>query len=530
MIEGGGGAAEDAKVKMLGSKADKVSLVLADSMSEAAQGGSRDGWEGGGAAEVGAAEAGAADKGPEGRDVGAHGTAAGSVVDIEAAGAAGGSQAGTPAQAGKLRKSPKGLTFWQGLMISLNYNLGFSVLLFPFMIASAGWVGYAILFGACFVTFTTARFIATMMVEYPRIHTYSDLGKMAARVQFRGSRRAENIVLGAFRVFQTVELFMYLLFAVVSVQEALLLLVPNMAPAVAAGCTYAMIGAMIISTLSARALAVAGTLGVVTFFLTLGLLVTASLTHIGRADVSANVASMYTLNSDLKRFFGAYGGILLLFSGHAVYPSVFNALEDRANCMRVVNWTYICMMAFCIVPSMLAILAFGPHAMTDLPTGYLEYDEQLNIIGQVFLITKMVTGAGPIMYPIIIEVSVLATKRLNRPTRPIEQPLSPGLQSNGEIERRPSIDSETETTARMRLVVGFCVVSLSMLLGLVLPSLSFVVSLTSALFAVALCLTLPSLTFICTVPFEKDPWQVGLAYFLLVGGFASSVMAFYAIV
>jgi MFS family permease len=26
------------------------------------------------------------------------------------------------------------------------------------------------------------------------------------------------------------------------------------------------------------------------------------------------------------------GGILLLFSGHAVYPSVFNALEDRANC------------------------------------------------------------------------------------------------------------------------------------------------------------------------------------------------------
>ena len=49
---------------------------------------------------------------------------------------------------GKLRQSFKGLSFLQALMISLNYNLGFSV-------ASAGWVGYAILSGACFVTLTT---------------------------------------------------------------------------------------------------------------------------------------------------------------------------------------------------------------------------------------------------------------------------------------------------------------------------------------------------------------------------------------
>ena len=143
---------------------------------------------------------------------------------------------------GKLRQSFKGLSFLQALMISLNYNLGFSVLLFPYMIASAGWVGYAILIGACFVTLTTARFIATLMVEFPCIHTYSDLGKMAARVQFHGSRRAENIVVGAFRVFQSMELFMYLLCSVVAVPEALLLLsphnVPSMASAVATGCAY----------------------------------------------------------------------------------------------------------------------------------------------------------------------------------------------------------------------------------------------------------------------------------------------------
>ncbi len=523
MLEGGAPDGGAAAGKMLGLSG--TSVVLSESFYAEPQGAEAVQDQGA------SGDKGAPGQGPEGGAAGAHTAAAGAVVDIEAAGGAGGSLPSTPAAAGKLRKAPsKGLSFMQGLMISLNYNLGFSVLLFPFMIASAGWVGYAILFGACFVTFTTARFIATMMVEYPRIHTYSDLGKMAARVQFRGSRRAENIVLGAFRVFQSVELFMYLLFAVVAVQEALLLLAPSMATGVATGCTYAMIGAMILSTLSARALSVAGTLGVATFFLTMGVLVTASMTHLGRADVSANVASMYVVNSNLKRFFGAYGGILLLFSGHAVYPSVFNALEDRANCMRVVNWTYIFVVAFCIVPSILAILAFGPGAMKDLPTGYLEYDALLNTVGQVFLITKMVTGSGPIMYPIIIEVSVLATKRLNRPTRPIEQPLSPGLQSNGEIERRPSIDSETETSARMRLVVGFCVVSLAMLLGQVLPSLSFVVSLTGALFAVALCLTLPSLTFILTVPFEKDPWQVRLAYLLLFGGCASTFMAFYAIV
>jgi hypothetical protein len=434
-----------------------------------------------------------------------------------------------------------GLTFVQALLISLNFNLGFAVLLFPYMLATAGWTGYVMLALGCFVTLFTAKFLAVMMVRMPAIETFSDIGLYAARKASGGSRRVERVAMASFALFQTLELFGYLLFGVVSVQGALVLLIPGMTRTVAFVLTAGAFALMVLPTLSPRALSYAGSVGVAAFFLTLGVLMASGVERLAReaqraaAHAAAHVDDMPFANAELRHVFGMYGGILLLFSGHAVYPSIFNDLADRNDCDRVVNWTFAGMMVFCVLPSLLAVLAFGPAviAATDLPTGYLPAGTLANSLGQVFLIIKMTSAAGVQMYPIIIEgarfvQAVIVGRRRGARSS------STGSGQGGATETRPE-PSESQAAAERRpsatvhLGVGMLVVALAMLMGHVLKTVHFIMSLNGALFAVALCLTLPSICFLVLVPRKDEPYKVPLAWLLFGLGIVSCGLVLYSL-
>jgi hypothetical protein len=125
-----------------------------------------------------------------------------------------------------------GLTFVQGLLISLNFNLGFSALMFPIMVATAGWIS-TLLLACAFVTLMTAKFLAIRMNRMPEVKTFSDIGLYAARKASGGSKRDEGVAKVALALFQSFNLFFCLLFGVVSVQGALVLLVPKLSAIVA---------------------------------------------------------------------------------------------------------------------------------------------------------------------------------------------------------------------------------------------------------------------------------------------------------
>ncbi len=457
--------------------------------------------------------------------------------------------AGSPAHSLASGKRGKrvGLTFVQALLISLNFNLGFAVLLFPFMLTTAGWTGYVMLALGCFVTLFTAKFLAVMMVRIPAIETFSDIGLYAARKVSGGSRRAERLAMASLALFQTLELFGYLLFGVVSVQGALMLLIPGMTRTLAFVLTAGTFALMVLPTLSPRALSYAGSVGVAAFFLTLGVLMASGVERLARdaQRAAAHVDDMPFASAELRNVFGMYGGILLLFSGHAVYPSIFNDLVDRNDCDRVVNWTFAGMMVFCILPSMLAVLAFGPAAIaaTDIPTGYLPAGTLANSLGQVFLIIKMTSAAGVQMYPIIIEGAraVQAAIVGRRHRRPAARSSSSGGgnggggdSQGGAAETRPAASEsqamdELRPSAAVHVGVGMLVVALAMLMGHMLKTVHFIMSLNGALFAVALCLTLPSICFVILVPRKDEPFKVPLAWLLFGLGIVSCGLVLYSL-
>ncbi len=420
-----------------------------------------------------------------------------------------------------------GLTFVQGLLISLNFNLGFSALMFPFMVATSGWIGYFLLLACAFVTLMTAKFLAIIMIRMPEVKTFSDIGLYAARKASGGSKRAEGVAKVALALFQSLNLFFCLLFGVVSVQGALVLLVPGLSASVAFAITAVTFALMVLTTLSPRALSWGGSAGVAAYFLTLFVLMGSGVEQLAVDPqlASEHAAEMVWANEQLRQIFGMYGGILLLFAGHPVYPSVFNDLADRADANRVVNWTFAGLIAFCVVPSLLAVLAFGPEAIAavDLPTGYLPAGTIANALGQVFLIIKMTCAAGVQMYPIIIECSggIQAAIVARRRRRLDDASHRTAADCCEQAESNVSEDDELQPSRALHLGVGICVVALALLMGYVMGSIELIMSLNGALFAVALCLTIPSICFVVLVPRKDEPFKVPLAWALFVLGVVS---------
>ena len=420
-----------------------------------------------------------------------------------------------------------GLTFVQGLLISLNFNLGFSALMFPFMVATSGWMGYFLLLACAFVTLMTAKFLAIIMVRMPGIKTFSDIGLYAARKASGGSKRAEGAAKVALALFQSLNLFFCLLFGVVSVQGALVLLVPGLSKSVALAITAVTFALMVLPTLSPRALSWGGSAGVAAYFLTLFVLLGSGVEQlvVDPQLAAEHAGEMVWANEQLRQIFGMYGGILLLFAGHPVYPSVFNDLADRKDADRVVNWTFAGLIAFCVVPSLLAVLAFGPAAITavDLPTGYLPAGTVANALGQVFLIVKMTCAAGVQMYPIIIECSrFIQAGIVARRRRRLDDAGDCAAADRGEhAERSLHEDEELRPSTALHLGVGLFIVALALLMGFVMGSIELIMSLNGALFAVALCLTIPSICFVVLVPRKDEPFKVPLAWALVVLGIVS---------
>jgi hypothetical protein len=421
------------------------------------------------------------------------------------------------------------LTFVQGLLISLNFSLGFSALQFPYMVATTGWMGYFLLLACAFVTLMTAKFLAIMMVRMPGIKTFSDIGLYAARKASGGSKRAEGAAKVSLALLQSLNLFFCLLFGVVSVQAAMVLLVPGLRKSVALAITAVTFALMVLPTLSPRALSWGGSAGVAAYFLTLFVLLGSGVQQlVGDPQLAAEHAGeMVWANEQLRKIFSMYGGILLLFAGHPVYPSVFNDLADRKDAGRVVNWTFAGVIAFSVVPSLLAIFAFGPADITavDLPTGYLDAGTVANALGQVFLIAKMTFAAGVQMYPIIMECSrfiqagIVARRRRRRQ---LDIAGHCAAADRGE-HAEPSLheDEELRPSTALHLGVGWFVVALALLTGSVMGSIELIMTLNGALFAVALCLTIPSICFVVLVPRKDEPWKVPLAWALFVLGILS---------
>mmetsp|Transcript_724 Transcript_724/g.1939 ORF Transcript_724/g.1939 Transcript_724/m.1939 type:complete len:527 (-) Transcript_724:143-1723(-) len=420
----------------------------------------------------------------------------------------------------------RGTSLREGLYISLNYNLGFCLLVFPFHFARMGWVGLVAFAGVTAVTWVTAMFIADIMLAHRDVHTYTDMGRKAAYLLTNGSKLADRFVVVLFRSFQMLELFTSMLFCKIAIEEAMLALWPDLSEQAAVVASAALVFAVTPVTLSPRLLARAGSLGIVLSLACLVLLVVSSglkFTAVG----AENLFEIPVTPHSIKAFLGGYGGTIVLLAGHSVYPSLFDDLEDKADMRRLVNYTYLAMVLCCIVIALLVVGSFGPSAIQDLPTGHLDPGTTVNIIGQALIIVKMTFSYGPITYPIINELAII-THGVSISS--FSSPLRAWLSKHG-TSAAPAPPCETKVASppasrATRLFLGALVTFQGVMVALAIPSLAFALSLAGSVLCVSLSLTLPAAVFVVVMP--RAPFR-HLAKLIIVFGVLSSTFSLYAI-
>jgi hypothetical protein len=234
-------------------------------------------------------------------------------------------------------------------------------------------------------------------------------------------------------------------------------------------------------------------------------------------------------------------------------------MADRRQMTKVVDYTSVLVCLFSASLALVVLLSYGAEAIVELPTGYLEPGSTANVVGQVFFISKMVLVFAVILYPIVNELAGALqkqyVKRWVAPAAARRQVAVPDLRLAEASKHRfsgPELSPQEETwvaaekrlstmtlvedppVASMpmlgRLVVGLSVTGLSILAGELVPSLSFIISLTGAVFAVSLAYTLPSLVFLIVMPFADHPVTNVAATLMVMFGLCSSGLALYAIV
>ncbi len=405
------------------------------------------------------------------------GAAAGSEAEAESGA---GATAGAAADASAASASPaaSGLSFWQGLLISVNFTVGIAVLTTPGLAATIGRDAYLIVAATLVLQATTGWLLATIMIREPAIKSFADIAREAARRASGGSLRAETAAVLGLRVFQGTYLFFCCVFVLAIVQETLRALFPalnTLGSALGAGA----LGCVSVAfTLSTKLLSYAGAVGVTALIVFLIALIIGDALAIG-PDAPSKHNEFLAKRADLQTTVATYGSLLLLADGHPLWPSVFNALEDRRHGSTIVTCTVLVVFALVFVITPLAVIAFGVERVADslIPGSYLPMPSV--IFSYVVLLVKVTTQVVCCFYPIITEYGVPALRACK--TRCCAAPAGAPAADKRDNHSRPP------TPVPLHLAVGFSLAVLAVLVGALVPSLHFVMTLSESRVRTPLC-------------------------------------------
>uniref|UniRef100_A0A7S2WNU2 Amino acid transporter transmembrane domain-containing protein n=1 Tax=Mucochytrium quahogii TaxID=96639 RepID=A0A7S2WNU2_9STRA len=448
------------------------------------------------------------------------------------------------------------LSFWQALSTSVNYNLGLAILSFPFQIVQTGTSGVVVVIVACFVCWLTARMLGLVM-RAPHVHSYADIGGYAASHAFSGNDHVEAMATLVIRWFQILELFCYVIYNLKTVSGSFLAL-SNQFESNALllwGVCFAVM-CPVLTLLSPGRLSKCSVFGIFSYLLLVALLVGSNIEKL-IDDPAGFDWPFVTPGTSIWTWLRAYGGIFLLFAGHAVYPSIHENMKKKKEYGAVVDYTFIVLVFIIIGLGALCPCAYG-YQLTELPTGNLIPGSAPNYIGQVLIILKCFCAVPVILYPIVVELSsrvTIASVSNNQQnsnilyTPLLDQDFQNLLSPNGEEEEQhlapisysPFLSSNLQQVQerepnelfkrRVQLVthlISFGVLVVAFGVTVVVPSLEFIMTLVGSLFAIHLAVTLPALCYLFideTVKGRKAlPYQT-----IVVWGIISSVASLIAL-
>jgi len=253
-------------------------------------------------------------------------------------------------------------TFGQAFLNSINILAGVGILSLPFAFLQTGWlVGSAFLLYICIVTNYTGKLIGFFMTKDKRIQTYPDIGRVAF-----GSRVHAMIT-----TVLCIEL-------VASLSMFITLMGDNLHKALGDSswsprnlyitCTLAVLPTCWTSQLSLlSSLSVIGILGsfaVVTALITTGFTAATDLKE-GGSFFSLNLENFVAVGDEAK-FAYAIGLQMVGFAGHAVFPSIFQSLQDKSMFPSILNLVYVICTALYMGMGMIGYLLFTSYTQEEL--------------------------------------------------------------------------------------------------------------------------------------------------------------------
>jgi amino acid permease len=331
------------------------------------------------------------------------------------------------------RLAPKDvkLGFWLSLFTSLNYNLGLALLSFPYQVRLLGWTAFISLAVVCVICWITARQLGMIMRAHSDVHSYADIAGRCVSIAQGGSGgaggRAAMAAAAALRTFQVVELWFYCVYNIVVVHEALQTLgSDSVLPGSATWLAIIAVMLPICLISSPLVLGKVSVVGIAAFFAVALIMLGTSAAELlsrGAGGASSAAAAATASSSATRAWHGqlpsewelwpgdvmtwarSYGSILLLFAGHAVYPSLFeNLAEPHRDYDAVVDYTFAIIAAFLLLLGAVENSAFH-DLIVELPTGFLDTSTPLGAVTQVIIIVKCLAAYPVMASPIVTETA-----------------------------------------------------------------------------------------------------------------------------
>ncbi|TBU48398.1 transmembrane amino acid transporter protein-domain-containing protein [Dichomitus squalens] len=337
-------------------------------------------------------------------------------------------------------------TFTQTLLNAVGALFGIGMLSEPFAFACAGWIGGTILIiGYGLVSCYTAKILARIVLEDPRIRSYADIGRKAF-----GPRSMPLISL----IFG-LELFTVTVALVTLYADSLLI------PAV---------------LLPLSVLSYASIIGIFSLMAIMGIILFDGFTKFDSPGSLWSPADT-SLGIDSYRELGiAFGLFMAGFAGHAIIPTLAKDMADPSRFDEMIDWAFI--------------IATGIYGLLGV-TGYIMFG---NAVSDEFSMDLMKYNAHPALNSIALWGLVLTPlSKFALTSRPLNITIEMflGIDAGSDLAPSAAAPAAHKTKAVLVAVERMVLALLAVAVSILVPQFASVMAVLGATFSFLLCIIGP---------------------------------------
>ncbi|KAI9062988.1 hypothetical protein FKP32DRAFT_1628555 [Trametes sanguinea] len=289
-------------------------------------------------------------------------------------------------------------TFAQTLLNAVAVLFGIGMLSEPLAFAYAGWIGGSLLIiGYGYISCYTAKILAHIVLEDPRIRSYADIGRKAF------GPRSSPLISAIFGL----ELFTVCVALVTLYADSLYAVIPTYS-----ANTYKLIGLAIFIPavmLPLSILSYASIIGIFSLIGIIGIILFDGFTKFDSpgslwspADTSLGVDNMQEIGI-------AFGLFMAGFSGHAVIPTLARDMRDPTRFDEMINWAFVIATGTYAVLGVAGYVMFGNSVSDEFSQDLIKYNvhPSLNTLALWGLVITPLTKFALTARPLNVTLEVL---------------------------------------------------------------------------------------------------------------------------